>query len=168
MAVPLVLSTIMGEGIVPFKLRRRMMNTFVTTSAQTQQSHGQTIVNTNFIRGQGKKDLFCGPVEAYTIGHQLAFLAPSSATFFSPICVSKTCPSLNILPFIPPCHCICRASQNVLCFQKTPSHLAIPSSNITSSVKHCPAKNELFGEPSALSFPCMTWHVSRGTWTHSI
>lgn len=56
------LSTFTGKGIVPFKLRRRMMNTFVTTSARTQRYHAQTPPNTSFVkRGQGaKKSSFAG------------------------------------------------------------------------------------------------------------
>lgn len=57
------LSTFMGKGIVPFKLRRRMRNAFVTTSARTQQYHAQIPPNTSFVKRTGEKQkqntVFC-------------------------------------------------------------------------------------------------------------
>lgn len=123
---------------------------------------GQTPPNTSFFkRRQGRKDLFCGPVEAYTVECKPVSPAPSSATVLYPTCVSKTCHSLNTPspPSNPPCHSMCWATQNALCFQQIPSHPAISSSDITFSVKHCPTKNELVGA-AALSFPCMTCTIS--------
>lgn len=103
-AVP-VLSTFTGKGVLLFKLRRRMMNTLVTASAQTQESHAQTPPNTSFGKEDREKDrglyVRCKP----------GFPAPSSATLFYPTCVSKICHSLNTPPpLTAPWHSMCWAS----------------------------------------------------------
>lgn len=150
------LSTFTGKGIVPFKLRRRMMNTFVTTSASTQRYHAQTPPNTSFVkRGQGeKKTSFAAQQRPIQLGANQLFQPPSFTTLFYPTCISKTCHSLNTPPhFIPLCHCTCWAAQNTLCFQEIVSCPTISSSNITSSVKHSLTKNELVRDLPALSFP---------------
>ena len=134
------------------------MNTFVTTFAQNKQSHAQTPLNTSFIKGgQGKKrSLFCDP-------------APPTETLFYPTYVLKTCHSVNIPPlFIPPCYSMCWAAQNAHCFQQTPYHWAISSSNITSPGKHCAAQDELVRKPSPPASLFDLHHVFCGASLHTI